>query len=414
MSRVISDAQVDMTQPNFNAFAAGQYKFNYLHDVTVSGVEYKDALEILSTINGALYDFLFAGPSIQITSTATTATIVGGTVTGLLALAWDGTAYVPSTIIDRINISAVAAYQAFTTPSTADDVALLQSALLGQDQVFGSAFADSLYGYGPSTSFSGGGGDDLIVATAGTNTAYFEGNATDYTLRATAGASTVSVTDRIGDEGTDSLVNIQYVKFANQTVETEWLTKTAALSASQVVDLTQLYVASFNRAPDALGLTYWGSQLKNGMSLETIAKSFFAQPEAAAAYPSSQSTEAFITKVYNNVLNRGPDAGGLAYWSAELGSGHISKDSFLLAIINGARTSGSTADAQVLANKQAVGAHFGLTQGLNNVAWASLVMKNVDATAASVTSANAQTDAFAGTAAAGSAELVIQIVGLAP
>ena len=414
MSRVISDAQVDMTQPNFNAFAAGQYKFNYLHDIMVSGVEYKDALEILSSINGSLYDFLFAGPSIQITSTATTATIVGGTVTGLLALAWNGTAYVPSTLIDRIDIPAAAAYQAFTTPSTADDVALLQSALLGQDVVFGSDFADSLYGYGPSTSFSGGGGNDLIIATAGINTAYFDGNASDYTLRVAAGASSVSVTDRIGSDGTDSLVNIQYMKFANQTLETEWLVKTAALSASQVVDLTQLYVASFNRAPDALGLAYWGSQLKNGMSLEAIAKSFFAQPEAAAAYPSSQSTETFITKVYNNVLNRGPDAGGLAYWSAELGSGHISKDSFLLAIINGARTSGSSADAQILANKELVGAHFGLTQGLNNLAWAGLVMKSVDATAASVTAANAQTDAFAGVAASGGTELVVQIVGIAP
>lgn len=413
MSRVTSDAQVDMTQPNFNAFAAGQYKFNYVHDITVSGVEYKDALEILSSINGSLFDFLFAGPSIQITSTATSATIVGGTVTGLLILAWDGTAYVPSTLIDRINVPAVAAYQAFTTPSNADDVALLQSALLGQDTVFGSAFADSLYGYGPSTSFLGGDADDLIVGSGGTNTAYYEGNASEYTLRVAAGASTVNVTDRIGLEGTDSLVNIQYLKFSNQTVETTWLTNTAALSASQVVDLTQLYVASFNRAPDALGLTYWGSQLKSGMSLEAIAKSFFAQPEAAEAYPGSQSTEAFITKVYNNVLNRGPDAGGLAYWSAELGSGHISNDSFLLAILNGARSSAGSADAQVLANKQAVGAHFGLTQGLNNLGWASLVMKSVDGTAASVTTANAQTDAFAAVAAGSGTELVIQIVGIA-
>lgn len=412
MARVISDAPLDMVQPNFNAFAAGQYTFNYVHDINVGGIVYSDVLEVLSSANGALYDFLFAGPSIQVTSTGTTATIVGGTVTGLFALVWDGTAYVPSTLIDGINVSAVSAYQAFTTPGNADDIALLRNALPGQDLIFGSVFADSLYGYGPSTSFSGGGGNDLIVATTGTNTAYFEGSTGDYTLRIAVGASSLSVTDRIGSDGTDTLVNVQYLKFANQTLETEWFTKTAALSSSQIVDLTQLYVASFNRAPDALGLNYWGSQLKNGMSLEVIAKSFFAQSEAAAAYPSGQSTEAFVTKVYNNVLNRGPDSGGMAYWTAELDSGHVSKDSFLLAIINGARTGGA-ADAQTLANKELVGAHFALTQGLNNLGWAGLVMKNVDATAASVAAAHAQTDAFAGIAATGGTELVVQIVGIA-
>ena len=138
-----------------------------------------------------------------------------------------------------------------------------------------------------------------------------------------------------------------------------------------------------------------------------------AQPEAAAAYPSSQSIDAFVTKVYNNVLNRGPDAGGLAYWSGELQSGHVSKDSFLLAILNGAKAAGGSGDAQILANKELVGAHFALTQGLSNLAWANLVMKNVDGTAASVTAANAQTDAFATTAAAGTTEFVVQILGIA-
>ena len=35
--------------------------------------------------------------------------------------------------------------------------------------------------------------------------------------------------------------------------------------------------------------------------------------------------------------------------------------------------SGSAADAQYIANKEAVGAHFALTQGLNNATWARTV-----------------------------------------
>jgi hypothetical protein len=40
-----------------------------------------------------------------------------------------------------------------------------------------------------------------------------------------------------------------------------------------------MYVAYFNRAPNAVGLDYWASRLTEGMTLQDIAKSFFAQPE---------------------------------------------------------------------------------------------------------------------------------------
>ena len=83
----------------------------------------------------------------------------------------------------------------------------------------------------------------------------------------------------------------------------------------------------------------------------------------------------------------------------------------MAALIAGARGP----DAQYIANKEAVGAHFALTQGLNNVTWARLVESGVNGNAASVAAANAQTDAFAATAttAAGS-ELVVQITGIVP
>lgn len=109
------------------------------------------------------------------------------------------------------------------------------------------------------------------------------------------------------------------------------------------------------------------------------------------------------------MLGRSADAAGLTYWSAQLGSGSVGKDSFLLAIISGALGP----DAQYLANKQAVGAHFAVVQGLSNSAAAKTVMAGVNATAASVTEANAQTDAYAATAAApATSELVVKIPGI--
>jgi hypothetical protein len=65
-------------------------------------------------------------------------------------------------------------------------------------------------------------------------------------------------------------------------------------------------------------------------------------------------------------------------------------------------------------NKELVGAHFALTQGLNNATWAKTVMSQVDSTAASVAAANAQTDRFAIVAdTPATSELVIKILGIA-
>ncbi len=41
--------------------------------------------------------------------------------------------------------------------------------------------------------------------------------------------------------------------------------------------LMSLYIATFNRAPDAKGFNYWLNE--SGLTLEEIAQSFFDQPE---------------------------------------------------------------------------------------------------------------------------------------
>ena len=273
----------------------------------------------------------------------------------------------------------------------------------------GGSGNDTFFGNSDNDTFFGGPGNDTITGGTGINTSIYSGASKNYAMTFTAGAPASTAQDKVGSDGIDTLTSIQSVRFTDQTVDTTWFTKTAALTASQIVNLTDLYIASFNRAPDALGLDYWGSQLSGGMSLPAIAASFFVQPEAAAAYPVGQSTQAFVTEVYNNVLGRAPDAAGLSYWVAGLQGGGLGQNSFLLAIINGVLGP----DVQYLANKGAVGGHFALAQGLNDATWARTVMANVNGTAASVTAANAQTDNFSATAAnPSSTELVVKILGI--
>lgn len=173
----------------------------------------------------------------------------------------------------------------------------------------------------------------------------------------------------------------------------------ASIDTATRTQLIELYVAYFNRAPDASGLNYWAGKIANdGWTVAQVAGSFMDQAEVAAAYPAYQTTSEFIAKVYTNVLNRAADNAGKAYWTTQLNSGAVSKPNFIMAIVNAAKsTTGTAADAATLANKAAVGEYFAVTKGLNDTAAAATVMAGVTSDAASVTAAQTAVDNFAST-----------------
>jgi len=65
-------------------------------------------------------------------------------------------------------------------------------------------------------------------------------------------------------------------------------------------NVAKLYIATFNRAPDAAGLAYWVND--SGLELEEIAKSFFEQKETKDLYPEGYSHAKFIEAVYMNLF----------------------------------------------------------------------------------------------------------------
>lgn len=258
----------------------------------------------------------------------------------------------------------------------------------------------------------GGSGDDTIDGGGGENIVAYSQPAERYTI--TTIGDFIIVEDRSGHDGTDTLSNVQHLEFQGSRLDVTLLTAASTLSREQLGQLVELYVGYFDRAPDALGLAYWGSRMVEGMSLAEIARSFFSQPETIARYPAGTTTEVFISTVYQNVLGRVPDPAGLAYWVNEVDEGSLGRDLFVLAFINGARSSTDSAtDAQHLANKTAVGLHFAIERGLSDLDWAKAVMQNVDATAESVSAAHQMTDDFAAQAATTDPRLLLPMVGSA-
>jgi hypothetical protein len=183
-----------------------------------------------------------------------------------------------------------------------------------------------------------------------------------------------------------SLVN----KFQPETLDsmirgistiTEKATTLSAMTTEDVTqlskDITQLYISILNRAPDSNGLSYWVGEAKAGMTVADIAKSFFDQTETRTMYPNYLTDTDFVTKVYNNVLNRAPDSGGLKYWVERLDSGTITRDNFITSFTFAVNAETGTTDKALIDNKIAVGQYFAITKGLNDGTQAQSIMSKV-------------------------------------
>lgn len=80
----------------------------------------------------------------------------------------------------------------------------------------------------------------------------------------------------------------------------------------------RIYRAAFDRAPDISGLYYWVGRMNSGMDIVEVAARFIDSAEFQSNYGRSPNHSDFLTKVYTNVLDRSPDADGLAWWVNEM------------------------------------------------------------------------------------------------
>ena len=227
--------------------------------------------------------------------------------------------------------------------------------------------------------------NELIDSGAGTDTVTYSGKFSDYSFTRTSISLTLNDQRTGPNDGTDTLINVEYLQFADQTVEESkvdinktysgefsdyrffnkgngtYQIKTdsgydditgypqlrfsgeASTSSfrdvSAIVDIKgtfdqvtglntdsgrmfRLYNASFNRLPDSDGLEYWINQFSSGAnSIRVVASSFLGSAEFAERYGSNVSDEIYVNNLYKNVLGRDADTEGLNYWVGNLSSG---------------------------------------------------------------------------------------------
>ena len=156
---------------------------------------------------------------------------------------------------------------------------------------------------------------NLTLAGSSTvDTVAFTGTLSKFTISA-AGANS-SVKDNSGTLGVTTLQGIERLSFSDINIALD-IGKDQTAGSSYM-----LYKAAFNRTPDAGGLGYWISKMDSGMSYSDVAKNFVTSAEFKTAFGGSNpSVNTLVTKLYNNVLNRTPDSGGLAFWQDKLSTG---------------------------------------------------------------------------------------------
>lgn len=112
--------------------------------------------------------------------------------------------------------------------------------------------------------------------------------------------------------------------------------------AQRVSPLSRLYMAAFARIADYRGLVYWLSVEQAGLSVKQIADLFVTSPEFLLRYGNLSPSD-FVSRVYENVLGRASDAGGMAYWSALLQGATLDRGGLVLLFSESAENQTRTA-----------------------------------------------------------------------
>lgn len=287
----------------------------------------------------------------------------------------------------------------------------------------GSDRDDRLLGTVGDDSLTGGAGDDLLDGKDGFDMAFFVGAQSQYTL---AIGQDITLQDRSGAEGTDRLSNIESLDFNGNLFDLTLFDDAARLSDAQLRTLAEVYLSYFNRAPDALGLTFWADAFATRLTLAEIVSSFGISEEAAAVFADNRNTADVVLAVYANTLGRAPDPAGVDFWTSVLDSGAVSREDFILEVLRGARSEPPTdassdfisqqaADRSYLDGKVDVGLYFAAGLGLSHVVAASEVMALYDGSAGSVEEARAEALKFAEAAMGpdGSGGFLVTLVGVA-
>ena len=150
-----------------------------------------------------------------------------------------------------------------------------------------SGMSAGLRAYAPGTKVWGHDGMDTV---------HYVGNATSYKLQYRADG-TWNLT---GAEGTDSLVSVERVQFADKTVIIE--SQSHDSYADLPEGLYQFFITAFNAAPGVTYMDQLAEAYRYGLSVKQIVDIFTTKTQFTSVYPSTLNTRDLATALINNIV----------------------------------------------------------------------------------------------------------------
>lgn len=240
-------------------------------------------------------------------------------------------------------------------------------------------------------------GNDTLTGGAGFDTVIYAGDRRGFSVTNNdKGGYTVK--DNSGAVGTDLLSGIEKIQFMDVSINLTVQAKAASIAPVALNSLIELYVAYFNRVPDADGLSYWIDQYKSGKTLNDIGNSFVVaaiQFSSLTGYSATMTNAEFVRQIYKNVLGRtgatAPPDADVSYWANNLATGTDSRGTLVKTMLSAAHAFKGDSVwgwvANLLDNKVEAGHIFAVNDGLTFNTGADSVSHGM-AIAAAVTSNN--------------------------
>jgi serralysin len=232
------------------------------------------------------------------------------------------------TDIARATVGADGKWSVNTSPlpnGTYDVIAVssdeVNATTAGNQVNFAVSNPNNMLGTAGKDQFKPGAGNNAVDGAAGVDTAVYAGTRANYTVK--QGTWGYDVTDNVGTNGHDALINVERIQFDDgyKALDVDG-------TAGQVF---RLYQAAFDRPAEQAGMGYWlWSAETVGKSQATIAGEFMKQPEYIALYGANPSNAQFIDLLYANVMHRAPDQAGYQYWNDMMEVNHLSRVDVLL------------------------------------------------------------------------------------
>ena len=253
-----------------------------------------------------------------------------------------------------------------------DDVKVLDG---GSVRITGSAGNDRLEVGRGSDFVSGGEGDDAVVMGSGRDTAVVgwdvdkvDGGADwDVVVFSRAGSDEANprgtgatdpgrpgvgdwsvsksgdklvITSTTSAENAAELNNVSFVQFGDFGENSQ--VSVAVVNNDLDANVARLYQAVMGRSADEGGLQFWFDKANSGVSLEAITDAFLSFTQSNLL-----DDAAFIARTYENAFGRAPDEGGFTFWMEKLASGQVTRAQFVDVVVTTDEASTTISNVQV-------------------------------------------------------------------